>query len=543
MATSIAHDAPASIARRHDLDALRAVAMLMGIVLHGAMSFIPGVGAFWGVQDSQSHEAFGVLLSAIHGFRMPLFFLVSGFFTAMLWRKRGLEALLFHRFKRIFLPMLIALLTIIPATWIMSLLVKAGVANDRSAHVANDYSAGISAAKKVDIVTAATLGDVESVKLQIQEGADVATMGPDGSTALHGSIFFGHVEVTEMLLDAGADPTAVNNNGDRACDGIHAPWGVTKFIADMLSITVEQEQVEQGREQIAKLFKERGIELGEGPSDQDKLIGLVKLLLFFPLFGHLWFLWFLCWLVGGFALCVAVGKSMGVRGLPTWMTLSVWRYAWLIPITAIPQFFMGQAGNSFGPDTSIGLFPIPTVLGYYAIFFAFGAFYYEADDQSGRVGRWWWIALPVALFALFPLGLAASSVGETPNRVVFVLCQVLYAWVATFGMMGLFRSLLSRESKTMRYVSDSSYWLYLAHIPLIILVQYLVYDWSMPAIVKFAIVCIVTSGLLLISYQLFVRYTPIGTLLNGPRRRMPKVEEAVDAIIVEAAPVGEASSS
>ena len=35
---------------------------------------------------------------------MPLFFLVSGFFTAMLWRKRGVSSLLKHRYARIFIP-------------------------------------------------------------------------------------------------------------------------------------------------------------------------------------------------------------------------------------------------------------------------------------------------------------------------------------------------------------------------------------------------------------------------------------------------------
>ncbi|MCA8991498.1 MAG: acyltransferase family protein, partial [Planctomycetaceae bacterium] len=96
----------AQIPRRHDLDALRAMAMLLGIVLHGLISFMPGAGVFWGVQDIHTSPAFGVLMAAIHGWRMPLFFLVSGFFTAMLWRKRGLKALVWHRFRRILVPML-----------------------------------------------------------------------------------------------------------------------------------------------------------------------------------------------------------------------------------------------------------------------------------------------------------------------------------------------------------------------------------------------------------------------------------------------------
>ena len=60
------------------------------------------------------------VFEAIHGFRMPLFFLVSGFFTAMLWRTRGLRALLKQRTTRILLPLVLGGLTIIPATNVVS---------------------------------------------------------------------------------------------------------------------------------------------------------------------------------------------------------------------------------------------------------------------------------------------------------------------------------------------------------------------------------------------------------------------------------------
>ena len=106
--------AAGSIARRHDLDALRAFAMLLGIVLHGALAFIPGA---WVVTDASVEgdgEAFALLTTAIHGFRMPVFFLMSGFFTAMLWRQRSLPAMVRHRAQRILLPLVIATFTVIP---------------------------------------------------------------------------------------------------------------------------------------------------------------------------------------------------------------------------------------------------------------------------------------------------------------------------------------------------------------------------------------------------------------------------------------------
>ena len=85
--------------RYHDLDALRAVAMILGIALHGALSFVPFP---WSVQDSEQHELFGTFFFMIHGFRMPVFFVMSGFFTAMLWRRRGLASFIFCRRRVVF---------------------------------------------------------------------------------------------------------------------------------------------------------------------------------------------------------------------------------------------------------------------------------------------------------------------------------------------------------------------------------------------------------------------------------------------------------
>ena len=105
-----------AFARRSDLDALRAVAMLLGIVLHASLSFFP---SFWVVTDRRQDPAFGIVFSAIHGFRMPLFFVMSGFFSAMLLHRRGRWSLVKHRFFRVFLPLLLGMVTIVPATfWI-----------------------------------------------------------------------------------------------------------------------------------------------------------------------------------------------------------------------------------------------------------------------------------------------------------------------------------------------------------------------------------------------------------------------------------------
>ncbi|TWU42092.1 acyltransferase family protein [Novipirellula artificiosorum] len=525
---------PTSLAgdRRHDLDALRAVAMLLGIVLHGAMSFLPWQGA-WVIQDTRTSSAFGVILSMIHGFRMPLFFLISGFFTAMLWRKRGMQALLAHRFKRIVVPMVIGLLTIIPTIWIVSIYVGYQVSQSAT----EDAATGSKTNDPVDadgFVLAASRGDSDAIESWIQKGRDVNAKTEDGSTALHVSILFGHYQTTKQLIEAGADVNARNQRGERCIDSLQAPWAVTAFVAGMLKVDVTEAEVDQGRSRIAKLIDDRNqsdeasmmlagkttaSQAGTEPAQGSGLGQLKAFLLYFPILGHLWFLWFLCWLVLGFAFVVSIARVTGIGTLPSGIAISRLRYLGLIPLTAIPQSLMNQPGNMFGPDTSLGILPIPTVLAYYAIFFGFGALYFESHDREGFVGRRWWITLPMAMVLIYPASLAARSLPEEVGHALQVLCEVSYAWLMCFGLMGLFRRFCSTSSKTMRYISDSSYWLYLVHIPLIIYLQYFVREWPVPPWLKFSLVCLVSSTLLLASYQWFVRYTPIGTLLNGPRRR------------------------
>ena len=90
-----------------------------------------------------------------------------------------------------------------------------------------------------------------------------------------------------------------------------------------------------------------------------------------------------------------------------------------------------------------------------------------------------------------------------------------------FVLMGLFRWLAATERPWVRYVSDSSYWLYLAHLPLVVVAQRWAIDWDANVHLKFALIVLAVTPLLLASYHLAVRHTPIGAFLNGPRRRRP----------------------
>jgi peptidoglycan/LPS O-acetylase OafA/YrhL len=102
------------------------------------------------------------------------------------------------------------------------------------------------------------------------------------------------------------------------------------------------------------------------------------------------------------------------------------------------------------------------------------------------------------------------------------MAQIAYTWLMVFGLMGMFRHLLVREHAQIRYLSDASYWMYLAHFPLIIALQYLVQSWPLNSWHKFLLICAVATAILLLAYQTLVRYTWLGALLNGRRRREAK---------------------
>ena len=355
--------------RHHELDALRATAMLLGIVLHAFLFLIP-IG--WVGQDPWAKSVpieqnpYIYLLALIHGFRMPVFFMLSGFFTAMLWQRRGLRELAAHRLQRIGLPLAIGAFTIVPLNALI-------------------------------------------------------------------------------------------------------------WMSDKVIYTGEEFQP------IWWLFAWLGG------------------------FSHLWFLWMLLWLMAAFIGAARLGV--------TFSHPIVW---WLaVPLSLLPQLLMHEP--TFGPNTSDELVFDPIVLFYYALFFVVGAMLYQ---RRVPMRREWAFALLPALFVAYPVGVVALGEGlpETARAVSDVM-QAAYAWLMCFGLIGLFRLAASKERSWVRYMSDASYWLYLWHLPLVAASQLLLHGWPISVHLKFVLIFAAAVAILLVVYQLGVRYTWVGAMLNGPRAR------------------------
>ena len=93
--------------RLHALDAVRGFALLLGIVLHATMSFLPAPTRVWMIQDSHPSFTLGVVFFVIHVFRMTTFFLIAGFFAHMSFHRRGTSGFIKDRLQRIALPLVV----------------------------------------------------------------------------------------------------------------------------------------------------------------------------------------------------------------------------------------------------------------------------------------------------------------------------------------------------------------------------------------------------------------------------------------------------
>lgn len=541
--------------RRHDLDALRAFAMFLGIGLHASLSF---VSLPWPVQDITQPTIFIFFVVLVHGFRMPLFFLLSGFFTMLIYRKKNIKSLVWQRILRILLPCLIGCFTIVPLLGYVSReTVKAG---SISVHLDENSLAG--AIRKGDRKTinlflikpeeldkpdkklgvtplswAAMIGDLKTVSELIKLGVDVNLANKDDTTALHGAAFLGRDAIVKLLLFHGANTSKRSKAGFTALEGTFADSNTTTLILNILGIRPPDEtDLTSGRISIRNrlLFNQfltpalkdeaKTVEI-TNPKEQMEFykryqswlnsnsfqinFGNNPMNLFkTSIFNHLWFLWFLCWMIPLFLVFFKLG-SLLFRNLNS-NTIRILKKTMLyilIPAPLLPLCLMGEI---LGPDTYTGILPPPHMLFYYLIFFSFGLIYFDLNDSACKLTRFWYIMLPLALFIIFPAEIVFKD-----NFPMNLLLQTLLIWNMAFGMMGMFHALLKKENAFIRYLSDSSYWLYVIHLPLVMWLQFLVREWPINALLKFLLINIATITLLLISYHLLVRSTWIGWLLNG----------------------------
>ena len=234
---------------------------------------------------------------------------------------------------------------------------------------------------------------------------------------------------------------------------------------------------------------------------------------------HLWFLEYLIVLYGLAAIVVVTlprvvppDMRTKLRGLFRSVVQSVWAPLPLGVLSFLTLLPMTHAALDDPP----GFVPAARIVFAYAIPFGFGWLLFANADLLDVLRRrgWLYTAIAAPLCILY-LGLLFSfadrGVAFHAMRAVLALAM----WCLILGVTGLFLRYLSGHSPLGRYLCDSSYFLYIAHLPVIMLFQLILLGVPLPPLAKIALALAGTIAVLLPLYHYAVRPTFIGALLNG----------------------------
>jgi ABC-type multidrug transport system ATPase subunit/surface polysaccharide O-acyltransferase-like enzyme len=388
--------------RLYAMDAVRAFALLSGVVLHAAMSFMPGLAAFGFPADSSPSTFLQNVFYVIHVFRMPLFFFIAGYFGHLMFHRKGTAGFARDRVKRILLPLLVGWAAFGPMT--MGLIY---------------------------------------MHLAPMQGSPAAPPPQSGLPLSH--LWFLYYLLLVYLGVIGLRALALN----------YVP------------------QVSPLRNWVDTAVK-KAVENHTAAI----LVAAPIVLCFF--FTPNWMMWL---------------------GVPT-------------------------------PDT--GLMPRRPALVAYGTAFLFGWIIHRQSDLLGVFARRWAFHL-IAAIALTSVSL--FLVGKAPNpfavpasiKLAYAASYTLAAWNWVFAFVGIGLQFFSRERAIIRYVSDSSYWVYLAHLPIVFALQLIVMKWPVHWSIKFPFIVCTALAVLLLSYHFVVRNTVIGQVLNGRRHSSKRLSLAAHA--------------
>jgi glucan biosynthesis protein C len=384
--------------RLHALDAVRGFALLLGIVFHATISFIPASTKIWIVQDNHRSTTLAMLFFVTHVFRMTTFFLIAGFFAHMSFHRRGAKAFILDRLKRIALPLLVG--------W--------------------------------PLVFASILGIAIWVAVSANGGHLPTTPPPPWPT-------FPKFPLTHLWF----------------------LYVLLEFYAAVLVL----------RTCVALIDRKDRIRLSV-----DRLVGLVMRTPLAPV-----------------VLAVPIGVAFVIT--PNWL-----------------MWFGVQT-----PDSSF-VTNLQAMVGF-GVAFGFGWLLHRQTELIQVLERRWVLNFLLAI-GLITASLAIAGVTPqmTPSKdytttLAGAACYALATWTATFAVIGLALRFLSGFSPARRYIADASYWLYLVHLPIVMVLQVVVAGLDWPWSMKFAAILAVAFPLMFVSYQLLVRYSFIGAVLNGRRTR------------------------
>ena len=267
------------------------------------------------------------------------------------------------------------------------------------------------------------------------------------------------------------------------------------------------------------------------------------------LVAHLWFLYYLLLMYAvliafrQFAALVKNRLSLVPDSFPLpcrFLTNAVYSRVPLLLALGAVLLLIVRAGDESKPMWPLN---VPDVM-YSGLFFFYGYGLYARRELIERLtgprtlATLWVIASVMYMVHIALIGAIdemSNSGGDADSIELLELANTVFYGVSavlfSLGMLGLFERILRTPRPWVRWLADSSYWIYIMHLPVVtFLTFYLAHldrqGWLMyltgfgwNAEMKFLAACTLTSLLGIVTYRYLVRYTPIGTFLNGKRNQ------------------------
>ena len=252
------------------------------------------------------------------------------------------------------------------------------------------------------------------------------------------------------------------------------------------------------------------------PHESSSLIDIIKSLNihnFFPYKGtyHLWFLYYLMMFsIFSFLLFKFVKRDFLVLN---YFNKTLPNNFLSITLLSIFTFIIIYFSGTTWIDASISFFPNSFTFMFYLFFYVFGWMLFLSKKFIEFLLKYGWneIILGVLLFSISFIG------HDLFNSTLIILINSVTVWFFCFGFIGLFIKHFNKQNSILKYISDSSYWIYLLHLPLTLYFPGFFLDYHLPIGLKFSLVVLITLILCLITYHFFVRKSFIGVFLNGKK--------------------------
>jgi peptidoglycan/LPS O-acetylase OafA/YrhL len=160
---------------------------------------------------------------------------------------------------------------------------------------------------------------------------------------------------------------------------------------------------------------------------------------------------------------------------------------------------------------------------HYSLYFLWGMalFVYREQALTLFAQRRLSATLLGLLFFSAYVGLADTH-NQGPNAITYAVVWLavfysLSSWYLCLAWLGWFIHLLEKEIPFLSYLSQSSYWVYLLHFPITLLIGAVLYQWDAAPALKILLNVLFTTLVCVASYELMVRRTFIGVFLNGKK--------------------------